>query len=90
MRWHRWVVFTSGFVVLTMPNNTGAAYVRGGQNGIIIAVDTIGSGHYASYPTDSETVTLFIPFEGGVYPAHSVVADGPCAGNQLQNVTTTE
>lgn len=87
---YRWVIFTSGFVELTMPNNTGTAYVRGGQNGIIIAADTVGTGHYASYPTNDETVTLFIPFEGGAYPAHTVVAEGPCVGNQLQDITAAE
>ena len=84
------MVFTSGLAVVTLPSNTGTAYVRGGQNGIIIAVDTVGTGHYTSYPSNSETASLFIPFQGGTYPAHSGVAEGPCIGNQLQNVTTTE
>ena len=90
LRWYRWVVFTSGLAVVTLPNNPGAAYIRGGLNGIIIAVDTVGSGHYTSYPSNSETIGFFTPFEGGVYPAHSVVAKGPCVGNQLHNITTTD
>ena len=90
LRCHRWVVFTTGLAVVTLPNNTGTAYVPGGENGIIIAVDTASTGHNTSYPSNSETVALQIPFEGGAYPAHSVVMDGPCVGNQLQNITTTE
>ena len=86
----RWVVFTSGLAVVTLPNNTGAAYITGGSNGVIIAVDTAGTGHYTSYPSNSETIALFAPFEGGVYPAHTVFAEGPCVGNQLHNITTTD
>lgn len=76
--------------MVTLPNNTGAAYVTGGSNGIIIAVDTVGTGHYTSYPSNSETIGFFTPFKDGAYPAHSVIAEGPCFGNQLQNVTTTD
>lgn len=84
------MVFTSGLAVVTLPNNTGTAYVPGGANGIIIAVDTVGSGHNTSYPSNSETIALQIPFADDAIPAHSVVAEGPCVGNQVKNVTTTE
>ncbi|EPS96657.1 hypothetical protein FOMPIDRAFT_1082047, partial [Fomitopsis schrenkii] len=74
----QWVVFTSGLAVITLPNNTGSAYVLGGSDGITIMVDTVGTGHNTSYPLDTDTTALLIPFEDGVIPAHSVVADGPC------------
>ncbi|TFY61154.1 hypothetical protein EVJ58_g4702 [Rhodofomes roseus] len=86
----QWVVFTSGLAVVTLPNNPGTAYVPGGPNGVIIAVDTTGSGHNTSYPSNGETVALQIPFADGAVPPHTVVSEGPCVGNQIQNVSATE
>lgn len=86
----QWVAFTSGLAVVTLPNNPGTAFVPGGPNGIIIAVDTTGSGHNTSYPSNSETIGLQIPFADGIIPPHTVANEGPCAGNQVQNVTETE
>lgn len=55
------------------------AYILGGANGMLIAVDTIGSGHITTYPTDESTVGLQIHFaDAEDIPAHCVVSEGPC------------
>ncbi|EPT03341.1 hypothetical protein FOMPIDRAFT_1083693, partial [Fomitopsis schrenkii] len=56
-------------------------YVPGGLDGIVIAVDTVGTGQNTSYPSSSDIIALQIPFEDGAFP-HSVVAGGPCVGKQ--------
>lgn len=49
-----------------------------GVNGFIVAVDTLGVGHYTGYPSDKETVALQIPFTDGVVPDHVVLREGAC------------
>lgn len=61
----------------------------GGLDGIVIAVDTVGTGQNTSYPSSSDIIALQIPFEDGAFP-HSVVAGGPCVGKQVQNITTSQ
>ena len=60
----------------------------GGADGLIIAVDTVGTGHNTSYPSNAETRALQIPFADGIIPAHVVLHSGACTGNS-QVVTTS-
>ncbi|GJE88827.1 hypothetical protein PsYK624_049140 [Phanerochaete sordida] len=80
------VVFLSGVAHVTLPHGTDDAFVLGGDNGIIIAVDTTGTGHNTSYPSNQQTRALQIPFTGGIIPPHVVVGEGACTSDQI--VTT--
>ncbi|THG93102.1 hypothetical protein EW026_g8040 [Hermanssonia centrifuga] len=75
------VVFLSGVVHVTLPHGTGDAWVVGGIDGLIFAVDSVGTGHNTSYPSNSETRALQIPFTDGVIPPHTVVNSGACLIN---------
>jgi hypothetical protein len=81
------VVFLSGVAHVTLPHGTDDAFVVGGANGLIIAVDTTGTGHNTSYPSNDSTRALQIPFAGGVIPPHTVLSSGACTGDS-QVVTT--
>ncbi|EIN12099.1 hypothetical protein PUNSTDRAFT_18280, partial [Punctularia strigosozonata HHB-11173 SS5] len=78
----QYVIFTSGLAVVTLPHNPGEARVAGGPNGLIVVVDTVGSGHITTYPSDSPTIAYQIPFQDGIIPAHKVLHAGACTGNQ--------
>ena len=79
------VAFMSGLAHITLPvpihsdATLDEAWVPGGMDGLIIAVDTKGTGHITTYPLDEPTVALQIAFGSadGV-PAHEVVSSGPC------------
>ncbi|KAK5121602.1 hypothetical protein LTR85_004774 [Meristemomyces frigidus] len=88
------VTFLSGLAHITLPvavhgNSTlDEAWIVGGADGFLIAVDTGGTGHITTYPTDQPTVSLQIPFASMEdVPAYSVVSEGPChsgtSGGQL-------
>lgn len=49
-----------------------------GVNGLLVAVDVAGEGHYTDYPSDKTTIALQVPFEDGVVPSHTVVHLGAC------------
>ena len=72
---------------MTLPHGTDEAFVLGGGNGIIVAVDTTGTGHNTSYPSSQQTRGLQIPFTNGIIPPHVVLHDGACTSDQI--VTTT-
>jgi len=85
------VVFLSGLARITLPvtnasvtaagsvgDSVDEAWILGGANGVIIAVDTMGSGHITTYPSDEKTISFQIPFADGVVPAHRVLHAGPC------------
>ncbi|KIP09641.1 hypothetical protein PHLGIDRAFT_11779 [Phlebiopsis gigantea 11061_1 CR5-6] len=80
------VVFLSGVAHVTLPHGTGDAFVVGGADGTIIAVDTTGTGHNTSYPSNAATRALQIPFAGGVVPPHTVLFSGAC--NDSSQVVT--
>ena len=70
---------------MTLPNttesSTTSAWIQGGKYGLIVAVDTADVsryGHITTYPSDSNTVSLQIPFAEGIAPEHTVIHDGPC------------
>ena len=83
------MVFLSGAAHVTLPFGTDDAFVLGGANGIIIAVDTTGTGHNTSYPSNQETRALQIPFANGIIPPHVVVSNGACTSDQIVTASTT-
>lgn len=83
---HRWVVFLSGLAHLTLPNSTTEAWVEGGKNGAILALDTAdvsALGHYTTYPSQEQTTALQIPLGERGVPGHRVLHEGPCQGEEL-------
>ncbi|KAF9637609.1 34-dihydroxy-2-butanone 4-phosphate synthase RibB [Lasiodiplodia theobromae] len=83
---NQFVFFASGLAHVTLPHSSDEAWVVGGGNGLIVAVDTVGSGHYTNYPTDETTIALELPFENGVPPPYEVKSQGACdsrGGSQL-------
>lgn len=78
---NRFVIFASGLAHVTLPNSTDEAWILGGANGLIVAVDTAGSGHYTTYPTDQTTISFALPFLGGEPPAYKVRSEGACHGD---------
>ncbi|KAI0795364.1 hypothetical protein BC629DRAFT_1286656 [Irpex lacteus] len=73
------VVFLSGTIHITLPTDPHSqAWLQGGPNGLILALDATGSGHNTSYPGSVETRALQIPFEDGFIPDHTVLYDGAC------------
>lgn len=82
------MVFLSGVAHVTLPYGTDEAYVVGGPDGTIIAVDATGTGHNTSYPSNMETRALQIAFTDGVIPPYEVLSSGPCnVTNQVVTVT---
>lgn len=78
---------------MTLPNTTTTptteAWVQGGKFGLIIAADTPDVskyGHISTYPTDSDTVALQIPFKAGYIPEHTVLYPGPCQWSELVGI----
>ncbi|KAJ5123668.1 hypothetical protein N7448_009765 [Penicillium atrosanguineum] len=82
----QWVIFLSGLAHITLPNSTAEAWVAGGKNGAILALDTAdvsAFGHYTTYPSKEQTITLEIPLGNEGIPAHTVLHGGPCKGEEL-------
>lgn len=56
----------------------------GGQNSLLIAVDTADVtevGHVSEFL--EETILMQIPFKDGVVPEHEVLYQEPCSGDEL-------
>lgn len=74
----------SGLAHITLPyaastnSSNNEAWVLGGANGLIVAVDTVGSGHITTYPSDNPTVSFQIPFANDTIPDYRVLSSGPC------------
>ncbi|KAJ5585532.1 uncharacterized protein N7459_005332 [Penicillium hispanicum] len=82
----QWVIFLSGLAHITLPNSTAEAWVAGGKNGAILALDTANVstlGHYTAYPSKERTVALEIPLGAGGVPGHRVLHAGACHGEEL-------
>ncbi|KAI9740277.1 MAG: hypothetical protein M1834_004855 [Cirrosporium novae-zelandiae] len=75
------VAFFSGMAHITLPDSSDSsdeAWILGGANGLIVAVDTTGSGHITTYPSDEQTIALQIAFAGEAIPPHTVLKTGAC------------
>lgn len=80
------MIFLSGLAHITLPNSTADAWVSGGKNGAILALDTSDVstlGHYTTYPSQEQTIALEIPLGKGGIPGHSVLHVGACRGEEL-------
>ena len=67
-----------------MPGSTHAWHVHAGKNGLGMAVDTpdvSATGHVSEFL--EETVLMQIPTADGVVPAHEVLYQRPCDGEEL-------
>lgn len=83
---NRWVIFLSGLAHITLPNSTAEAWIPGGKNGAILALDTAdvsALGHITKYPSQESTIALQIPLGQGI-PSHRVLHAGACKGEELQ------
>ncbi|PSR83815.1 hypothetical protein BD289DRAFT_435236 [Coniella lustricola] len=81
----QWVIFISGLAYITLPtNSTTAAYIPGGEFGVIFAADTAdvsAAGHRTQYPGVTETVALQMPVDE--VPTHEVIHSGPCVDDDF-------
>lgn len=85
----RLFVLLSGLAHVTLLDGSDEVWIVEGLNGFIVAVDTVGMGHFTDYPSDKETVALQIPFADGVVPDHKVLKNGACHSHS-QIVDRTE
>jgi hypothetical protein len=74
----RLFVLLSGLAHVTLIDGSDEVWILEGLNGFIVAVDTVGMGHFTDYPSDKETVALQIPFADGVVPDHKVLMNSAC------------
>ncbi|KAF2824695.1 hypothetical protein CC86DRAFT_371253 [Ophiobolus disseminans] len=77
------VHFFSGFAHVTLPHDDSVGlWFVGGKGGLGFALDTTGTGHITTYPSDQETLIITAPFADGIVPEHEVLNEGPCGGKQ--------
>lgn len=77
------VHFVSGLAHITLPDDPRQElWLPGGAGGLLFAVDTTGSGHVTTYPSDQSTLGILVPFEGGQLPGYEVIKEGACEGLQ--------
>ena len=74
----RFFVLLSGLAHVTLPEGDDELWIMEGVNGLIIAADVRGDGHFTEYPSDKPTVALQVPFDGGKMPEHRVLGKGVC------------
>jgi len=86
----RLIHFISGIAHFALPDpskplSSGAIgeefYVTGGVSGIVIAADTVGTGHYTFFPSSETTLALALPFVGGKPPNYRIVKNSACGTN---------
>ncbi|KGO78463.1 hypothetical protein PITC_069260 [Penicillium italicum] len=83
----QWVVFLSGLAHITLPNSTTEAWIKGGKNGAILALDTADVselGHFTTYPSKERTTSVVIHIGEKGVPGHRVLHQGPCQGKELR------
>lgn len=69
-----------------MPCSNQEVWIKGGAGGLILATDIADvskRGHITTYPSDIKTVAIAIPTADGEVPAHTLLHDGPCEGDEL-------
>ena len=74
-------MFIAGLAHVTLPDSEDDVWIRGGENGLIIAADVAAvsrSGHITNYPSKRETLAIQIPTKGGLLPRHRVLHKGAC------------
>ncbi len=81
----RWVYFTSGEAVITLPTSSDKVKVKGGARWLILAADVAAVsrlGHTTVYPGKEQTVGVVIPVEGNKVPEHKVLHPGACTAKE--------
>lgn len=81
----RWVYFTSGKAVITIPTSSDKAIVKGGASGLILAADIAAvskQGHTTVYPSKEPTVAVVMPLAGNKVPEHKVLHAGACTAKE--------
>lgn len=68
----------SGLAHVTLPESDDELYIVEGVNGLIVAADTRGEGHFTEYPSDKPSIALQMPFKDGKVPKHHVLNKGVC------------
>ncbi|KAI0137039.1 hypothetical protein BJ170DRAFT_40743 [Xylariales sp. AK1849] len=79
-------VLISGMAHVTLPESEDELWIKEGANGLIIAADVEGDGHFTEYPLDKASIALQIPFADGIVPEHRVVKGDLCVGFPLFSV----
>ncbi|KAL8817619.1 MAG: hypothetical protein Q9191_008112 [Dirinaria sp. TL-2023a] len=77
----QYVWFTSGKAVISLPTSSETAMVRGGANGLILAIDIAAVsklGHKTVYPSRRRTVGTAIALTNNTVPEHTVLHAGAC------------
>ena len=80
-------MFIAGLAHVTLPDSEDDVWIRGGEDGLIIAADTAAvsrSGHITNYPSNRETIALQIPTEGRLLPRHRVLHEGACRKEEMK------
>ncbi|RAK82684.1 uncharacterized protein BO72DRAFT_482318 [Aspergillus fijiensis CBS 313.89] len=80
----QWVIFLSGVAHITLPTSADEAWVTGGKNGAILALDTqevSAEGHTTTYPSGQMTVAVEVPL--AEVPAHRVLHSGACGAGEV-------
>jgi hypothetical protein len=75
---YRFFVLLSGLAHVTSDAEDDGLWIVEGVNGLMIAADVLGKGHWTDYPSDKPTVALQIPFQDGKLPDHEILAKGVC------------
>lgn len=60
--------------------------MEGGRNGVVLALDTSdvsALGHFTSYPSEEWTTAVVVPLGEEGVPAHRVLHEGSCSGEEL-------
>ena len=70
----------SGLLVISVPNDEEQEPIQllGGPSGLLLALDTEGTGHETAQPSDEYSMGFVLPFKDGIVPEHVVLKDGPC------------
>ncbi|PLB38239.1 WD40 repeat-like protein [Aspergillus candidus] len=75
----QWVIFLSGLAHITLPHSEDEAWIRGGERGTILVLDTrdvSAEGHFTEYTGDEVTVAVEVPVHD--VPGHRVLHGGAC------------
>lgn len=85
----RYVAFTSGVAVVSLPDSNETATVIGGKYGLIVAADIASvskQGHITRYPSNSTTTALQIRMKDNTPPKYSILHSGACQQEELNGI----
>lgn len=78
------MIFLSGLAHITLPHSKDEAWIRGGQKGAILALDThdvSAEGHFTEYTSGEVTVAVEVPLDH--VPGHRVLHKGACGDGEV-------